>query len=96
MAKAHFLQPARASLVEEWIGYIRQEFPEKAKDVNLAAFADGHINGYSVTSEIFADMAAAKQIAYTAWDQVFALGAAPVEIVQDACREIEAVQQRNR
>jgi multiple sugar transport system substrate-binding protein len=95
MAHAHFLQPARASLVEDWIGYIRQEFPEKTKDVNLAAFADGHINGYSVTSEIFADMAAAKQIAYTAWDQIFALGAAPVEIVRDACREIEAVQQRN-
>jgi multiple sugar transport system substrate-binding protein len=96
MARAHFLQPARASLVEDWIGYIRKEFPEKTKDVNLAAFADGHIKGYSVTSEIFADMAAAKQIAYTAWDQIFALGVAPVEIVQDACREIEAVQQGNR
>jgi multiple sugar transport system substrate-binding protein len=96
MAQAHFLQPARASLVEDWIGFIRQEYPEKTRDVNLAAFADGHINGYSVTSEIFADMAAAKQIAYTAWDQIFALGAAPVEIVQDACREIEAAQQGSR
>jgi multiple sugar transport system substrate-binding protein len=96
MAQAHFLQPARASLVEDWIGYIRQEFPEQTKDVNLAAFADGHIKGYSVTSEIFADMAAAKQVAYAAWDQIFVLGTAPVESLHDACREIEAVQPRNR
>jgi multiple sugar transport system substrate-binding protein len=43
MAKAQFLQPARASLVEDWIGYIRAEFPEKAKDMDIAAFADGHL-----------------------------------------------------
>jgi multiple sugar transport system substrate-binding protein len=55
MAKASFLQPARASLVDEWAAFVREEFPQKAKDVNIAAFADGHIKGYSVTAEIFAN-----------------------------------------
>jgi hypothetical protein len=63
VAKAHFLQPARQSIVEDWVGYIRAEFPEKAKDVNIAAFADGHINGYSVVTETFANMVGASEIA---------------------------------
>ena len=57
MARANFLQPARASLVEEWVGFIREEFPENTREMDIAAFADGHIKGYSVTAEIFATMA---------------------------------------
>jgi multiple sugar transport system substrate-binding protein len=94
MARANFLQPARASLVNEWVDFIRQDFPEKTKDVDLAAFADGHIKGYSVTSEIFANMAQAKQITYAAWQQIFVLGEAPVERMRDACQQIETAQQR--
>ena len=45
MARANFLQPARASLVNEWASIIRDEFPEKAREVDILAFADGHING---------------------------------------------------
>ena len=45
MARTNFLQPARASLVDEWAGFIRQEFPQKTKDVDIAVFADGHIKG---------------------------------------------------
>ena len=47
MAKAQFLQPARASLVDEWIGFVRAEFPDQTKDLNILAFADGHLKGYS-------------------------------------------------
>jgi multiple sugar transport system substrate-binding protein len=95
MARANFLQPARASLVEEWVGVIREEFPESAQDVDIAAFADGHINGYSVTAEIFTNMADAKQIAYAAWEQIFILGQAPVELMQEASRQIEDSQQES-
>ncbi len=56
MAQAHFLQPARTSLVPEWAGYIRQEYPEATKDLNLEAFADGQIKEYSVTVEHFPNM----------------------------------------
>jgi multiple sugar transport system substrate-binding protein len=92
MARANFLQPARASLLDDWISYIREEFPQKSKDVDLAAFADGHLKGYSVTSETFANMAEAKELAYAAWQQIFVLGEAPVEQMQEVCQQIEAAQ----
>ncbi len=93
MARASFLQPARASLVSDWVNYIQEEFPAQTREVDLAAFADGHINKYSVTSETFANMAEAKEIAYAAWQQIFVLGEAPVELMHDACQQIEATQQ---
>ena len=92
MAKAIFLQPARASLVDDWVAFIREEFPEKARDVDIAAFADGHINGYSVTTEVFANMDDARQLAYAAWDQIFILGQAPVALMEDVCQQIQAAQ----
>ena len=92
MAKANFLQPALASLVDEWAAFIREEFPQKAKDVNIAAFADGHIKGYSVTAEIFANMDQAIQLAYAAWHEIFTLGQAPVELMSSVCQQIQATQ----
>jgi ABC-type glycerol-3-phosphate transport system substrate-binding protein len=93
MAKAQFLQPARASLVEDWIGYVRAEYPEKAKDMDIAAFADGHLKGYSVVAETFANMAEARRIAYAAWEQILTLGTAPVDLIKSASRQIEGAQQ---
>jgi multiple sugar transport system substrate-binding protein len=93
MARANFLQPARASLVDEWVGFIREEFPYKAKDMNTAVFADGQIKGYSVTAEIFANMAEVKQIAEVVWEEIFTLGQAPVERMSDACRRIQEIQE---
>jgi multiple sugar transport system substrate-binding protein len=93
MAKTNFLQPARASLIDDWVRYVRQEFPQKARDVDIAAFADGHLKGYSVTAEIFANMAAAKSMADAVWHQIFTLGQAPISVIEPACRQIQAVQQ---
>jgi len=93
MARANFLQPARASLVDEWATFIRAEFPGKITDWDIAAFADGHIKGYSVTAEIFPNMADAKRLAYAAWDQIFTLGQAPVEQMETVCRQIQEAQQ---
>ncbi|MGE5073303.1 MAG: hypothetical protein ACM3MF_07745 [Anaerolineae bacterium] len=92
MAKAAFLQPARASIVDDWIGYVRAEFPEKAHDLDLAAFAEGQIKGYSVVAEIFPNMAAAQRIAQDAWDQILTLGQAPTSILVDASQRIQAAQ----
>lgn len=93
MARTEFLQPARASLIEDWVRAIRTQFPDRAKDVNIAAFADGHLKGYSVTAEIFENMALAKSLTYAAWDEIFTLGRAPVSTLQDVCRQIELGQQ---
>ena len=92
MAQAHFLQPARFSLINDWIGYILDEFGDKTTEADLAAFAHGHEHGYSVTAEIFADMADARQLVYAAWDQIFTLGQAPIDQLREVCQQIDASQ----
>ena len=92
MARANFLQPARASLVDEWASFIRDEFPQRALEVDILAFAEGHINGYSVTAEVFANMKDGKQIAYEAWDRILILGQSPLEDIRVACEQIEQAQ----
>ena len=92
MARANFLQPARASLVDEWASIIRDEFPEKAAEVDILAFADGHINGYSVTAEVFVNMKDARRIAYDAWDKILILGQSPLEDIRAACDQIQQAQ----
>lgn len=92
MAKANFLQPARASLVEEWIRLIQLEFPEQTREVDIGAFAEGHIQGYSVTSEVFANMSEAKRLIYDAWDKIYILGEEPVDIMKEVSRQVDAAQ----
>jgi multiple sugar transport system substrate-binding protein len=92
MARTHFLQPARASLVEDWAGYIRAEYPSQTAGVDLAAFADGHLKGYSVVAETFPNMAEAVRLANTAWQQIFVLGKAPVATMRTVAQQIEAAQ----
>ena len=92
MAQAHLLQPARASLVDEWVGFIREQYPAQTKDMNLAAFADGHLKGYSVTAEIFANMAEARRLTRMAWEQIFTLGRAPVALMHDVSAQIDQAQ----
>jgi hypothetical protein len=93
MAKAQFLQPARASLVGEWIQFVRDEFPDQSKGLNIAAFADGQLKGYSVIGEEFANQADALRLSKVAWEQIFMLGQSPVEIIKDVSRQIEEAQQ---
>jgi len=95
MAKAHFLQPARQSIVPDWVNYIRQEFPDKAAEVDIAAFADGHIKGYSVVTETFANMVGAGDIAKTTWDEIYTLGNKPVSAMPTVCEQIEALQNQS-
>jgi multiple sugar transport system substrate-binding protein len=92
MARTNFLQPARASLVPDWVNFVRQQYPEKAKEIDIAAFADGQIKGYSVTAEIFPNMVGVGEIANAAWDQIFTLGKAPVGNIATVCQKIEAIQ----
>ena len=92
MAKASFLQPARASLVQGWVDFIRQEFPEKTQDMDIAVFAEGHIQGYSVVAETFPNMVDAKRLIYTAWDKIFLLGEQSVDIMKEVSSQVEDAQ----
>jgi multiple sugar transport system substrate-binding protein len=96
LAKAHFLQPARVSLIDEWIALVREQMPERTKDMELDAFADGQRQGYSVTAEIFPNMEDARRLANAAWDQIFVYGEAPVTIMQDVSQRIQSAQTANR
>ena len=95
MAKTSFLQPARASIVPDWVGYIREQYPEQAADVDLAAFADGHIKGYSVTTEAFTNMLDVTATARETWDRIFTLGQSPVSDLANLCSKIETMQQQS-
>jgi ABC-type glycerol-3-phosphate transport system substrate-binding protein len=92
MARASFLQPARASLVTEWVASIREEFPQEAKEMDLAAFAEGHLQEYSVTAEIFANMAEAKRIVYAAWEEIYTWGQASVDRMKEVSRQVQEAQ----
>ncbi len=93
MARAHLLQPARKSLVVEWIDYVRQEYPEQAAGMNVVAFADGQIKGYSVIAETFPHMTGVSKITTEAWDEIFTLGQAPVSSMNAVCQQINLIQQ---
>ena len=93
MARAHLLQPARASLVGDWAAMVREQYPDKAISLDIGSFADGHLNGYSVTAEIFSRMDEARRLAQAAWDRIFTLGQDPVGTMRQVSKEIEAAQQ---
>jgi multiple sugar transport system substrate-binding protein len=96
MSRAHLLQPARASLVDEWITDAQDQYPEQTRGMNLRAFADGHILGYSVTPEIFANQAEARRLAERAWEQIFTLGRSPVSIMRQVSEEIDLAQDASK
>jgi multiple sugar transport system substrate-binding protein len=93
MARVALLQPARASLVEDWVKSVQAALPEKAKDVDIAAFADGHVKGYSVVGEVAANMEQVTRLANEAWDRILTLGDAPVDEMRSVCEQIESAQQ---
>jgi multiple sugar transport system substrate-binding protein len=94
MAHADFLQPARASLVGDWINYIEEQFPVETKELNLVAFAEGQLKGYSVVAEIFANMGDAMRIAQDAWDQILTLGQQPTDSILVASQKIQEAQKQ--
>ena len=92
MAKANYLQPSLGSLVDQWADIVRQDMPDKTKDLDLGAFAEGHLKGYSVVAEIFPNMDEARRLARTAWERIFTLGQEKTEIMQSVSNQIEAAQ----
>jgi multiple sugar transport system substrate-binding protein len=92
MAVAQLLQPARASLVNDWVAIVREQYPAQAADIDLAVFASGQIEGYSVTAEVFANMSDARELARSAWEQIYTLGQESVDIMKTTSARIEDAQ----
>jgi len=92
MARAHLLQPARASLLKDWVDLIHLEFPAKAKDMDIDAFADSQRKGYSVIGEAFPNMTDATRIANDAWEKILVFGQESAESIREASRRIQEAQ----
>lgn len=93
MAEANFLQPSRSTLVDDWADFVRAEFPEESSDIDLEAFADGQVEGYSVTAEVFANMQGVRTATDAAFEDILTLGLTPAqERLSQACEEIEQLQ----
>jgi len=73
-------------------GFVRAEYPKQTADMNIAAFAEGHLQNYSVVAEIFANMEEARRLALGAWQQIFTLGRAPLATLQGVSGQIEQAQ----
>ncbi len=92
MAQAQLLQPARSSLTGEWMAFVREQYPEETRRMDLSAFAGQTLEGASVTTEVFANMAEARRLAHAAWSRIFTLGQAPVSLMQAVSAQIDAAQ----
>ncbi len=93
MARANLLQPARASLVDEWAGFVRDEFPGPARDLDVAVFAEGQRQGYSVTAEVFpVQMDEVTRLCDDAWELLFTLGKAPTSSLSQVATDIDRLQ----
>jgi multiple sugar transport system substrate-binding protein len=93
MAEANFLQPARLSLIDDWAAIVRNQYTGRASGLDLAVFAAGHKEGYSVTAEVFpVDMEEATRLASQAWEDILLLGNAPVGILREVATRIEETQ----
>ncbi len=92
MAEANYLQPARSSLVGPWIDLIRRDLPEQTKDLDLMAFAEGHVQGYSVVAEIFSNMEEARRLVTPAWEQLYTLGQSSTSTMKTVSEQIESAQ----
>jgi len=93
MAKANLLQPARLSLMARWEEFVKEQYPEKSRELDLDAFAAPHREGYSVVQEIFPrGMAQATSLLREAFTEVFTLGHSGLSILGDVSREIGKAQ----
>jgi multiple sugar transport system substrate-binding protein len=93
MAKANLLQPARLSLVDDWERLVKQQYPQKARGMDLDVFAAPHRDGYSVVQETFPrNMEEATRLLLDAFTKIFTLGQESVDILRGVSRQIEAAQ----
>ena len=92
MIRSHLLQPARASLVNEWLTEARNQYPEKTREINLEVFTEARVKGYAAAPEIFNQQEAAQQLAAAAWERIYTLGRAPVSLMSEVSAQIDAAQ----
>ena len=91
MISHHLLPPARASLDEEWLAEVRNQYPSQTRDMDLEVFTRSE-PGSTVTPEVFADMNFARPLVEVAWNQIFNLKTAGLDSLINVALQIERHQ----
>ena len=86
-AKAHFLQPARLSLMDDYIKILREQAPPLEK-VNLELFKEARERDLGYPMELYWNQSMAEEILKPAFQQVFGLGKAGADAITQACDEL--------
>jgi multiple sugar transport system substrate-binding protein len=92
LARDGLMQPARLSLLPDWQQAVRERFPDQAREIDVSAFADGHLKGYAVTPEPAANIGSASKILGDAMEQLITFGSGSVETIRQAAAAIDASQ----
>lgn len=87
IAKAHFLQPARLSLMDDYLKILRQEKPSLEK-VNLEVLKEARERNLGYPMELYWNQPIAEEILKPVFQQVFGLGKAGVDAIAQACNEL--------
>ena len=88
IAKAHFLQPSRLSLMDDYISIIRQEAPA-LEDVNLELFKEAREGNLGLPMELYYDQTTATEILRPVFEQIMLLNKTTVdEAIPGACDEL--------
>jgi multiple sugar transport system substrate-binding protein len=83
--------PVRLSVQEEYKRILRQQWPTLEK-VDLDVALEAQKLGYPRDNENFADQQKAAELIDPALRQVLVDGTAPVSLLQDVCRQVDATQ----
>lgn len=87
IAKSNFLQPARLSLIDNYIQILREQAPS-LKQVNLELFKEARERELGHPMELYWNQSIAEDILWPIFQQVFGLGEARVDAIAQACDEL--------
>ena len=90
LAKVFLLQPARKSVVLDWYGILRDNYPV-LRDVDLEVFGDAILEKIPVVQEIFRKPGESRELGQPAMDRIFRVGDATPDLFKEVCEEITKV-----
>lgn len=90
IARADFLQPARLSLMDDYLKILRQEKPALEK-VNLEILKEARERNLGFPMELYWNQSLAEEILNPVFQEVFELGKAGVDAIAEACGEVTKI-----
>lgn len=95
ITRAHFLQPARLSLMDHYLRILRQDKPV-LEQVNLEILKEARERDLGYPMELYSNQSVAEEILNPAFQQVFELGRTGVDAIAEACSEVNEILRAER